>query len=323
MEEVTVAVTGACGQIAYQLIPSLLKGEVFGDKLINLHLVDIPGLEDKLNGVMMEIEDCAFEWLQSVHCYSSDLLDKAFHDIDFAFLIGAMPRTKGMERSDLLSRNGAIFKEQGEALSKFAKKSVKVLVVGNPCNTNCLIAAHHAKDIPNEQFFAMTMLDENRAKYQLAKRLGVHSSDVQQLFIYGNHSATQFPDFENSGMQVNVEDSWWYETYVPMIQNRGASVINARGASSAASAAHAAVQTARNLVLESPQPFSVAKYSKGEAGSPKGLIVSMPCYFEEGECMVDDQYAHSLEAQKLINLSYSELEEEFNQVKALGLLEIE
>ena len=270
--------------------------------------------------VKMEVEDCAFDWLKSVETYTSDQLDSAFQDIDFAFLVGAMPRTKGMERSDLLSRNGKIFKDQGEALSRYAKKSVKVLVVGNPCNTNCLIAMHHAKDIPNEQFFAMTMLDEHRAKYQLAQRAGIHTTDVGQLFIYGNHSATQFPDFENSGVNIDISDTWWFETYVPMIQTRGAAVINARGASSAASAAHAAIETARRLVLESVQPFSVAKYSKGECGSPDGLIVSMPCYFDAGMCKADETYTHSERAQQLIAASYQELLDEYEQVKAMGLI---
>ena len=197
MNPVKVAVTGAAGQIAYQLIFSLLKGEVFGDQKVQLHLIDIPQAMGAVSGVMMEIEDCAMPLLHSVEAFSSEQLNKGFNDIDFAFLIGASPRKAGMERSDLLEANAKIFIEQGKALSEHAKQSVNVLVVGNPCNTNCLIAMKFAKNIPNQQFYAMTMLDQHRAMQQIAIKEQVSIDDLSPCFIYGNHSATQYPDVEN------------------------------------------------------------------------------------------------------------------------------
>lgn len=321
MDSVRVAITGAAGQIAYQLIFSLLKGEVFGDRAIHLHLIDIEPFLSNLKGVMMEIEDCAFERLLSVNSFASHQLDQAFKDIDFAFLIGASPRKAGMERSDLLEKNGEIFKEQGEALSEYAKPSVEVLVVGNPCNTNCLIASSHAKNIPHEQFFAMTMLDENRARMQIAIKENISLSDVGQCFIYGNHSATQYPDYENIKHKTDTNDAWWQEAFVPMIQTRGAEVIKARGASSAASAAHAAIKTAHLIVNRSKSAFSVARISNGEYGSPQGLIVSMPTYFDGSSWQTDTAYEHSEVAKRFIAKSYEELQSEYEQVKALGFID--
>lgn len=321
MDSIRVAVTGAAGQIAYQLIFSLLKGEVFGERAIHLHLIDIEPFMGNLQGVIMEIEDCAFERLLSVKSFASNQLDQGFKDIDFAFLIGASPRKAGMERSDLLEKNGEIFKEQGEALSEYAKQSVEVLVVGNPCNTNCLIASHHAQSIPQEQFFAMTMLDENRARMQIAIKEGVALNDVGQCFIYGNHSATQYPDYENTKHTVDTNDAWWQDEFVPMIQTRGAEVIKARGASSAASAAHAAIKTAHLIVNRSKVPFSVAKVSNGEHGSPSGLVVSMPTYYDGSSWQSDTKYPHSEIAKRLIEKSYQELQSEYEQVKALGFID--
>lgn len=321
MDSVRVAVTGAAGQIAYQLIFSLLKGEVFGDRAIHLHLIDIEPALANVKGVMMEIEDCAFERLTSVQGFASDQLDQGFKAIDFAFLIGASPRKAGMERSDLLEKNGEIFKEQGEALSQYAKSSVEVLVVGNPCNTNCLIASHHAKNIPSEQFFAMTMLDENRARMQIAIKEGVALADVGQCFIYGNHSATQYPDYENTKHSVDMQDAWWQDDFVPIIQTRGAAVIKARGASSAASAAHAAIKTAHFIVSKSKASFSVARVSSGEYGSPEGLVVSMPTYFDGNGWQTDTKYQHSEIAKRYIEASYQELQSEYEQVKVLGFID--
>ena len=323
METVKVAVTGAAGQIAYQLIPSLLKGEVFGHTKIELNLIDIEAAQDTLVGVMMEIEDMAFPLLSKVNAFMSHDLENGFKDIDFAFLVGASPRGKGMERSDLLEKNGHIFKEQGKALSAYAKHSVNVLVVGNPCNTNCLIAMHHASQIPNTQFYAMMMLDENRAKFQIAKRQGIAIDEVNDVFIYGNHSSTQFPDFENAVPALDLSDAYWLNEFVPMIQTRGAAVIQARGASSAASAAHAAIQTAYAIVTQSSEPFSVARISKGEHGAPKGLIVSIPSFYEGGECKAYGEFKHSDKAAALIKASYQELADEYEQVKSMGLLDVD
>ncbi|MCP8352603.1 malate dehydrogenase [Candidatus Synchoanobacter obligatus] len=323
MNEITVAITGAAGQIAYQLIPMVLGGHVFGDAKIHLKLVDIPVAVPKLAGVVMEMEDCAWSHMLSVEAFSSDALDQGFKDIDFAFLVGASPRTKGMERADLLSKNGNIFKVQGQALSDYAKPSVEVLVVGNPCNTNCLIAMKHARNIPDTQFYAMTMLDEHRARYQISRRLNVAIDAVKEVFIYGNHSATQFPDYENAKPAVDHSDPWWQETFVPMIQTRGAAVIQARGASSAASAAYAAAQTAQFIVQKSDQPFSVARLSMGDYGSPEDLIVSVPSYFKDGICTAYGKYTHSESASALIQASYDELQAEYDQVLELGLIDVD
>lgn len=325
MNEVTVAVTGAAGQIAYQLIFSLLKGEVYGPKTkIHLRLVDISKAIGSLRGVAMEIEDCAFPLLSSTSIHSDSELDNAFQSIDFAFLVGASPRGKGMERSDLLQKNAHIFKQQGEALNQYAKEDVKVLVVGNPCNTNCYIAMHYAPNIPSSNFFAMTMLDENRARYQIAKKAGIDIDTLDEVFIYGNHSATQYPDYENAranGKSPAFDQAWAEETFIPMIQKRGAEVISARGASSAASAAYAAIKTARLIVSQSSKPFSVAKISRGEYDSPEGLIVSMPYYFEQGECLAAKGYQHSTQAKQHMMYSYQELINEANQVKQLGFID--
>lgn len=313
---VTVAVTGACGQIAYHLIFSLLKGEVFGDEKITLHLIDIKDVQTKLQSVVMEIEDCAFSRLEKVKIFDSDNLQEGFKDIDFAFLVGASPRLEGMERSDLLAKNGEIFKAQGKALSNYAKPSCKVLVVGNPCNTNCLVAMHHAKNIPNEQFFAMMMLDEHRARTQIANHVNKPLSDIQ-VYVYGNHSATQYPDYENA----NVEpDDWYLDTLLPMVQQRGAEVIKMRGASSAASAAHAAITTAYHLVNPTDQLFSVASVLGGY-NSPKGLIVSMPHTHSKEGIKVHEGFEHSESAKALIQKSYEELMQEHEQVKSMGLLD--
>lgn len=312
-----IVVTGAAGQIAYHLLFSLASGKVFGDQQIHLHLVDIEAMTEKLESVVMELEDCAFPLLQSVSIFNDSDLDAAFKDIDFAFLVGASPRQKGMERSDLLAKNGEIFKQQGIALSHYAKTTVKVLVVGNPCNTNCLIAMHHAKNIPNTQFFAMTLLDEHRARTQIAKYTGRDVADVA-VSIYGNHSNTQYPDIENAG--VDTTDSWYETVFIPMIQNRGAAVIAKRKASSAASAAYAAVVSAQCLVQPSSRIFSIASISNGQYGAPKGLIVSFPHIHDTG-VQIKEGYQHSALAKSYINSSYQELQSEYEQVKALGLLD--
>lgn len=312
-----VVITGAAGQIAYQLIFSLLKGEVFGDEKISLSLIDISASLSVLEGVVMEIEDCAFTRLESVSIHADTELEAGFKDADFVFLVGASPRKEGMERSDLLVKNGEIFKQQGQMLSKVAKPTVKVLVVGNPCNTNCLIAMRHAKNIPNTQFFAMTMLDEHRARYQLAKHDGL-DIEKTEVFIYGNHSATQYPDFEQCAKEPN--DDWFETTFVPMIQTRGAEVISQRGASSAASAAHAAIKTAYYLVNPSDQVFSVASCSQGEYDSPEGMIVSMP-HVHTDQIAVKEGFSHSEKAKQWMQASYDELLEEYAKVEELGLLD--
>src|SRR5437763_8234710 len=229
-----VAVTGAAGQIGYSLVFRIASGEMFGwDQPLTLHLIEIPNALGALDGVVMELHDCAFPLLQSI-VPTADL-DEGFQNINWALLVGRVPRKAGMERKDLLGINGKIFIGQGQAIAKNAAADVRVLVVGNPCNTNCLIAMNNAKAIPRDRWFAMTRLDENRAKAQLAQKAGANITDVSNVTIWGNHSATQYPDFYNakikgrSAVEVIGDESWFKETFIPSVQQRGAAIIKARG----------------------------------------------------------------------------------------------
>lgn len=280
---IRVAVTGAAGNIGYAAIFRIASGAVFGpDRPVALNLIEVgPGL-DALKGVVMELEDCAFPLLTDV--VATGDLNEGFKDADWCLLIGAVPRKDGMERKDLLGINGKIFVGQGKAIGANAKKTAKVLVVGNPCNTNALIAMRHAAGIPEKNFFAMTRLDENRAKSQLAAKAGRHNSDVKNLVIWGNHSATQYPDFTNATIggekatDVIADTAWLKETFIPTVQKRGAAVIKARGASSAASAANAALDTVRALHFPTPAGdwHSAAVVSNGEYGVAKGILFGFP-----------------------------------------------
>lgn len=280
---ITIAITGAAGQIGYALLFRIASGFVFGpDQPVNLRLIEIePGLP-ALKGVIMELDDCAFPLLNEV--VGTADLDEGFKGADWCLLVGSVPRKAGMERSDLLGINGKIFTGQGQAIARNASKDVRVLVVGNPCNTNALIAMNNAAGIPAERFFAMTRLDENRAKSQLAQKAGVHPSKVTNLCIWGNHSATQYPDFVHAkidGKPVTevISDKAWLEgEFIKTVQQRGAAIIAARGASSAASAANAALDTVRSLITPTPAGdwHSVAVCSDGSYGIEKGLIASMP-----------------------------------------------
>lgn len=325
MDRVRVALTGAAGQIGYHLAFSIARGEVFHDTDVDLVLVDLPHTHDAMRGLKMELEDACMPQLNHIEIYAVSELSSAFKDLDFAFLVGAFPRQKDMERRDLLEKNAAIFIEQGKALSQYAKTSCQVLVVGNPCNSNCLIALHHCKNIPAEQFYAMTMLDQNRAQAQLAIKANVKLQDVSDLYIYGNHSGTQFPDYMNAKIAGKsaedvIDSQWLSEVFVPMIQQRGASVIKMRGASSAASAARAAQQTAECIWSKSVEPFSVAKISDGSYAAPKGVVVSMPFYFEAGRFVPKLGFTHSKIAQQYMKQSYDELEDERRQLVELGVL---
>ncbi|MCH2155112.1 MAG: malate dehydrogenase [Opitutales bacterium] len=280
---IRIAITGAAGQIGYALLFRLASGEVFGkDQPIALNLIEIPPALDALKGVAMELDDCAFPLLAEI--VTTIDLDEGFKDADWALLVGSVPRKKGMERSDLLGINGKIFTGQGEAIARSAKPTVKTLVVGNPCNTNAYIAMKNAVGIPNTQFFAMTRLDENRAKTQLAQKAGVPVASVNRLCIWGNHSATQYPDFYNAHIngspaaEVIADEAWLKETFIPTVQKRGAAIIEARGASSAASAANAALDTVKSLVTPTPEGdwHGVAVISDGSYGTEAGLIISLP-----------------------------------------------
>jgi len=282
-QPIRVAVTGAAGQIGYALLFRIASGAVFGpDQPVALNLIEIqPGLEP-LKGVVMELDDCAFPLLTEV-VQTADL-NEGFKNVNWALLVGSVPRKAGMERKELLGINGKIFTGQGQAIAKNAAADVRVLVVGNPCNTNCYIAMRNAASVPADRWFAMTRLDENRAKAQLAQKASVPVSRVTNLCIWGNHSATQYPDFYNAKINgqpagdVIGHEEWLKGTFIPTVQQRGAAIIKARGASSAASAANAAIDTVRSLVNPTPAGdwFSVAVCSDGSYGIPKGIIASMP-----------------------------------------------
>lgn len=280
---IRVAITGAAGNIGYSLVFRIASGYVFGpNQPVDLSLIEIePGMK-ALNGVKMELDDCAFPLLNSVKTTSN--LAEGFKDANWVILVGSAPRKAGMERADLLGINGKIFVGQGKAIDENAAEDVRILVVGNPCNTNCWIAKQQSTRIPANRWFAMTRLDENRAKAQLAQKAGVHVSDVSNMVIWGNHSSTQYPDFEHAKIngkpatEVINDETWFKETFIPTVQKRGAAIIEARGASSAASAANAAMDTIISLINPTKDGdwFSVAVCSDGSYGTPAGTITSLP-----------------------------------------------
>lgn len=324
---IKVAVTGAAGQIGYALIYRLASGQAFGpDVKIELQLLEVPAAMSSLQGVKMELEDCAFPLLKNV--VLTDDVNVAMRDVNWAILVGAMPRKAGMERNDLLQMNGAIFTTQGKAINEQAADDVRVFVVGNPCNTNCLIAMNSAHDVPDDRFFAMTMLDENRARSQLAIKAGVEVNEVTQMGIWGNHSSTQFPDFYNAQiggrpvLSVIQDESWLQNQFIPMIQTRGAEVIKARGASSAASAANGILDTLWHISHDSPEKlnYSVCRCSKGEYDIDPGLIYSFPCRTEKGQVVPVMGIQHNDFAKQKLNITLEELRQEQKMVKDLGLI---
>ncbi|MFT4549716.1 MAG: malate dehydrogenase [Pseudoalteromonas tetraodonis] len=282
-DPITVAVTGAAGQIGYSLLFRIASGAMFGpDQPVKLNMIEIePGMK-ALEGVCMELDDCAFPLLHGMVATSD--LNTGFNNANWSLLVGSVPRKAGMERKDLLGINGKIFTGQGKAINDSAAADARVLVVGNPCNTNCLIAMNNAPDVPDDRWFAMTRLDENRAKSQLAQKADVHVSDVSHTTIWGNHSATQYPDFCNAQIkgkpatEVITDEAWLKGEFIETVQKRGAAIIQARGASSAASAANAVVDTIRDLttMTEDGHWNSVCVCSDGSYGIDKGLISSFP-----------------------------------------------
>ncbi|MBI52014.1 MAG: malate dehydrogenase [Chloroflexi bacterium] len=284
----TVTITGAAGQIGYQLAFRIASGQLLGaDEKINLSLLEITPALDALKGVAMELEDCAFESL--VEITISDDPNEAFKDSDYAFLVGAKPRGPGMERSDLLQENAKIFSAQGKAINENSSRDIKVLVVGNPANTNALIAMSNAPDIDQSAFTAMTRLDHNRALAQLASKLGCHSSELSNMTIWGNHSTTQYPDVSNLKLEgekilSRLDHAWIKDNFIPRVQNRGAEIIKARGLSSAASAASAAIDHMRDWTLGTKDNdwVSMAIPSDGSYGISKGIIYSFPVTCESG-----------------------------------------
>ena len=324
---IRVAVTGAAGQIGYSLLFRIASGAMLGeDQPVILQLLEITPALGSLRGVAMELEDCAFPLLTEV--VETDDPDVAFGDAGVALLVGAMPRKAGMERSDLLSANGGIFKPQGEALGRSAAKDVKVLVVGNPANTNSLIAMNNAAGLEPGRFTAMTRLDHNRAMAQLAQRVGVPVAEVTNMTIWGNHSTTQYPDLFHakvggkSGVDAVGDMEWVENTYIPTVAKRGAAIIDARGASSAASAANAAIDHVHDWHLGTPEGdwVSMAIPSDGSYGVPEGLISSFPCTCKDGKYEIVQGLEVDDFSRKMIDASVAELAEERDAVKELGLI---
>jgi len=323
-KQIRVAVTGAAGQIGYALLFRIAAGEMFGkDTEVHLNLLELEAALPALGGVVMELEDCAFPLLKSVTTTSD--ANVAFKDVDWALLVGSVPRKAGMERSDLLKINGGIFIQQGKALDANAKPTCKVFVIGNPCNTNAWIAKAVCKKIPAQNFFAMTMLDQNRAIAQLAKKASVDVSSIKNVGIWGNHSATQYPDFYHakingkSVIDVIKDENWLKTTFIEIIQQRGAAIIKARGLSSAASAANAVIDTVRNLMAPTPAEefFSVAVSSDGSYGIEKGLMFSFPMRCNGQNWEIVQNISHNQFSQQKIDATKNELLSERNAVKEI------
>lgn len=325
---VKVAVTGAAGQIGYSLLFRIASGSMLGpDQSLELRLLEITPALKALEGVVMELQDCAFPLLSNVEI--GDDPDTIFEGANLACLVGARPRSKGMERRDLLEANGAIFKPQGQSLNAHAADDIKVLVTGNPANTNALIAMRNAPDIPTERFNALTRLDHNRAKAQLAAKADASVADITHLTIWGNHSTTQYPDLFNALVRGQsaaklIDDQEWLESsFLPGVQKRGAAVIEARGASSAGSAANATIEHMRDWVLGTPQDdwVSMSVPSDGSYNIPEGLICSFPCTVSGGVYQIVDGLEINDFSQGKIDISIAELKEERDAVRALGLID--
>jgi malate dehydrogenase len=324
---VTVTVTGAAGQIGYALLFRIASGHLLGaDVPVRLRLLEIPQAVKAAEGTAMELDDCAFPLLSGIDIF--DDAGRAFEGTNVALLVGARPRTKGMERGDLLEANGGIFKPQGEAINAGAADDVKVLVVGNPANTNALIAQQHAPDVPAERFTAMTRLDHNRALAQLAKKAGVSVADLRKMTIWGNHSATQYPDLfhaeiagKNAAETVN-DQNWLENDFIPTVAKRGAAIIEARGASSAASAASAALDHVHTRVNGTADGdwTSMAVVSDGSYGVPEGLISSFPVTTRDGEWEIVQGLEIDDFSRARIDASVNELAEERDAVRKLGLI---
>ena len=324
---VRIAVTGAAGQIGYSLLFRIASGAVFGpDTPVVLQLLEITPALGALEGVAMELDDCAFPLLAGI--VRTDNAETAFGDADAAFLVGAMPRKDGMERGDLLSANGGIFKPQGQALAAAAKKDVKVLVVGNPANTNALIAMNNAQGLDPRRFTAMTRLDHNRALTQLSTRTGQPVSAIKKMTIWGNHSSTQYPDLfhcevngKNAAALVN-DQAWLENDFIPTVAKRGAAIIKARGLSSAASAANAAIDHMHSWVAGTPEGdwVSMAIPSDGSYGVPEGIISSFPCVCKNGDYSIVQGLDIDDFSRARIDASVAELIEERDEVKKLGLI---
>lgn len=323
---IRIAVTGAAGQIGYSLLFRIASGQVFGpDQPVILHMVEIPPAMGALDGVHMELDDCAFPTLAGVVKADSDHLADGFADCNYVLCVGSVPRGKGMERGDLIRINGPIFTSTGKAISDAAASDVRVLVVGNPCNTNCLIAMNNAPNVPNDRWYAMTMLDQNRAVSQLAQKSGKPVSEISNMTIWGNHSATQYPDFYNAKIggqpaaEVIGDEAWLQGEFITTVQKRGAAIIEARGASSAASAANAVIDNVKAIANPTAPgaTFSAAVCSDGSYGVDEGLISSFPLTSDGKNWSIAQGQEHNEFAQAKIDATVAELKEERDTVKDL------
>lgn len=325
-QPIRVAVTGAAGNIGYALIFRIASGQVFGpDQPVHLNLVEVPPVLKNLDGVEMELDDCAFPTLAGVTKASSDDLEKGFGDCNWVLCVGSIPRKAGMERGDLIRVNGPIFTSTGRAVQNAAAKDVRVVVIGNPCNTNCLIAMNHAPNVPRDRWYAMTMLDQNRAKSQLAHKAGVGVGQVKNVAIWGNHSATQYPDFFHATIngkpvpEAISDHDWLKSQFIPIVQKRGAAVIEARGASSAASAANSVIDTMKGIITPTAAGdcFSAAVCSDGSYGVDSGLIFGFPLRSDGKTVGIVPGIQHNAFAQEKIQVTLDELRSERDTVKDL------
>jgi len=321
---IRIAITGAAGQIGYALLFRIASGAVFGpDQPVKLNLIEIPNALDRLKGVIMELDDCAFPLLEEIVATTD--LNEGFTDANWALLVGSVPRSKGMERNDLLNINGGIFTSQGKAIEANAASDVRIIVVGNPCNTNCLIAMNNAPKIPKDRWFAMTMLDENRAKAQLAEKAKQPVNSISNMTIWGNHSATQYPDFHSAKINGQnatsvINDNGWLENiFIPKVQKRGAEIIAARGASSAASAANAIIDSVKSIITPTSEGdwFSICLHSDGSYGIDEGLIASFPCTSNGEAISIVQGIELNSFSQEKIRFTVEELRLEKESVKAL------
>ena len=321
---IRIAITGAAGQIGYALLFRIASGAVFGpDQPVKLNLIEIPNALDRLKGVIMELDDCAFPLLEEIVATTD--LNEGFTDANWALLVGSVPRSKDMERNDLLNINGGIFTSQGKAIEANAASDVRIIVVGNPCNTNCLIAMNNAPKIPKDRWFAMTMLDENRAKAQLAEKAKQPVNSISNMTIWGNHSATQYPDFHSAKINGQnatsvINDNGWLENiFIPKVQKRGAEIIAARGASSAASAANAIIDSVKSIITPTSEGdwFSICLHSDGSYGIDEGLIASFPCTSNGEAISIVQGIELNSFSQEKIRFTVEELRLEKESVKAL------
>lgn len=326
-KKVKVAITGAAGQIGYALLFRIANGDMFGKETeVTLQLLELETALRSLQGTVMELMDCAFPLLRHVEISSDPR--RVMDGVDCAILVGSVPRKQGMERADLLKINGKVFIGQGQAINDCAGSNVRVFVVGNPCNTNCLIAMNHAPDVPKDRFYAMTTLDENRAKAQLAQKAGVGVAEVSNMVIWGNHSPTMYPDFYHAKIgkklacDVITDETWLKADFIECVQKRGAAILQARGASSAASAANAIIDGIRHIYEPTPQDhvYSMALCSKGEYGVDEGLIFSYPCRTVSDEVRVVSGWEHNDFGLLKIQNTLEDLREERNIVYSMGLI---